>query len=370
MRAAGILFTVTAAIAVIIFTGICLDFLITSKGEILPFYDENGELIPGSIAEKTWVEINGAENGMILRGKNVDNPVLLFLSGGPGVPQYWLNEYYPNELEEHYTVCWWDYYGEGLSWQPGIAPGEITMQRLEEDGVSVAEYLKERFGKEKIYLMAHSAGTPLGFKLAKEHPELFYAYYGMGQIAEGEADRYDYGYAFLKQTFTEKQDKRGLSRLEALVSIEKGGKVVPKNPDTIAGDWEGLLLRAGCGTTREMRSDALGIFFPQMRAGCYTFREKLTYWRGKALCAASAYHEQESAAVRTDAGVHEFEIPVYFLMGYYDYTCPTPLAKDLYDTVSAPDKGFYIFEGSAHSPLWEENEEVLAVLQKTAVEEG
>lgn len=219
MRAAGILFTITAAIAIIIFTGIWLDFLITSKGEISPFYDENGKRIPDSIAEKTWVEINGAENGMILRGKNVDNPVLLFLSGGPGVPQYWLNEYYPNELEEHYTVCWWDYYGEGLSWQPGIAPGEIAMQRLEEDGVSVAEYLRERFGKEKIYLMAHSAGTPLGFKLAKEHPELFYAYYGMGQIAEGEADRYDYGYAFLKQTFTEKQDKRGLSRLEALVSI-------------------------------------------------------------------------------------------------------------------------------------------------------
>lgn len=73
MRAVGMVMAVLAAAVMIIFVGIWLDFLIAGRGEIKPFYDENGKLIPDSIAEKIWVEINGAENGMILRGKDTDN---------------------------------------------------------------------------------------------------------------------------------------------------------------------------------------------------------------------------------------------------------------------------------------------------------
>lgn len=62
-----------------------------------------------SIAENTFIDVNGREKGLIIRGKNLDNPVLLFISGGPGVPEYWLNDAYakehPNKLEDEYTVC-------------------------------------------------------------------------------------------------------------------------------------------------------------------------------------------------------------------------------------------------------------------------
>ena len=73
---------------------------------------------------KLGVEINGALNGMFITSTDEKNPVLLFISGGPGVPEIWLNEVYadkyPNKLSEHFTVCYWDYIGEGLSYNKKI----------------------------------------------------------------------------------------------------------------------------------------------------------------------------------------------------------------------------------------------------------
>jgi pimeloyl-ACP methyl ester carboxylesterase len=57
------------------------------------------------------------------------------------------------------------------------------------------------------------------------------------------------------------------------------------------------------------------------------------------------------------------QIPVCFINGYYDYTCPTPLVEAMYKKIDAPKKELHIFNGSAHSPLWEENEKVLKVMR-------
>ena len=336
--------------------------LLTSKGTVKQFTDEQGKVLEGSIAEKTFIDVNGAENGLIIRGKNVNNPVLLFISGGPGVPQYWLNEYYENDLEEYFTVCWWDYYGEGLSYDSRIEKEEITLERLEKDAIAVTEYLKERFSQEKIYLMAHSGGTPLGVVLAEEHPELYYCYFSMGQVVHNGYDRYTYGYQFMKDIFEKTGNTKAMRKMDSLVKVAEDGSVTPNNPERIHAEWESVLLAAGCATTREMRSDAFDIFFPQMQAECYTFSEKIDYWRGKMLCSSSPYHEYQI----NSAEKVEFDIPVYFFNGYYDYTCPTPMVETFYENIVAPDKGIYIFEDSAHSTLWEENEAVLEIMREKA----
>jgi pimeloyl-ACP methyl ester carboxylesterase len=47
-------------------------------------------------------------------------------------------------------------------------------------------------------------------------------------------------------------------------------------------------------------------------------------------------------------------LPVYFLHGRYDYTVSYPLAPAYSDRLHAPAKGFYTFERSAHSPMFEQ----------------
>jgi pimeloyl-ACP methyl ester carboxylesterase len=51
------------------------------------------------------------------------------------------------------------------------------------------------------------------------------------------------------------------------------------------------------------------------------------------------------------------------LHGVYDYTCSYSLAKSYFEQLKAPLKGFYTFEGSAHSPIFEEPEKTARILR-------
>lgn len=56
---------------------------------------------------------------------------------------------------------------------------------------------------------------------------------------------------------------------------------------------------------------------------------------------------------------NQFEVPVYIFQGDYDYQVLQVLAKEYCETIDAPDKQYYAFENSAHSPLWEEPEKFM-----------
>ena len=62
--------------------------------------------------------------------------------------------------------------------------------------------------------------------------------------------------------------------------------------------------------------------------------------------------------------VPELAIPVYFFEGIYDYTCSYTEAKSYFENFKAPLKGFYTFQQSAHSPLFEESEKMQKVLRE------
>ncbi len=53
-----------------------------------------------------------------------------------------------------------------------------------------------------------------------------------------------------------------------------------------------------------------------------------------------------------------------FFHGKYDYTVSYPLARAYLDTLQAPIKGFYTFENSAHSPMFEEPDRMRQILQE------
>ena len=141
------------------------------RGRPKPFLDENGRPLRGSISEKAFVDINGVRQGMFIQSKDATHPVLLCLHGG--MPEYFLTERYPTGLENDFTVVWWEQRGAGLSYSPGIPPETMTLEQFIADTLSVTNYLRDRFSKEKIYLMAHSGGTFIGLQAAARAPELY-----------------------------------------------------------------------------------------------------------------------------------------------------------------------------------------------------
>jgi pimeloyl-ACP methyl ester carboxylesterase len=329
--------------------------LVYSPGKVRPFLDESGKPQVGSISEKIFVNINGVRQGMFIKSKNAANPVLLYLHGG--MPDYFLTEKYPTGLENYFTMVWWEQRGSGLSYSKAIPPETMTPEKMISDTRELTNYLRKRFGKEKIYLMGHSGGTYVGIQTASLYPELYYAYLGVAQISN-QLRSEKLAYDFMLGQFRDKGDLRMVKKLEASpVTLTDGTSPAYTAIRDIA------MHSLGIGTTHDMKSVITGIFFPSLKCPEYTLLEKINMWVGKSRAGISIVWAN---IMDTDLSekVTELEIPAYFFEGIYDYTCSYAEAKLYFEKLKAPIKGFYIFEHSAHSPFFEEPDKMQKILKE------
>ena len=325
-----------------------------SPGRPAPLRAADGNVIPGSLSERVTVEIGGISQSMIIQSVDPTNPVLLFLHGGPGMPEFFMEQDYPTGLERHFTMVWWEQRGAGMSFSADIPPESMTMAQMVSDTVEVADYLRDRFGQDRILLLGHSWGSYLGIQVAAKAPDRFLAYVGMAQIVhqlQSEVMAHDY----LLGVYRARGDAGMVRKLEAApVSMEAG----------LSPAWmrlrDAAMHRAGVGHTRDINSVVTGVFMPVWRVRAYTLMDKINVWRGK-LWSRPFFWEE---LMRDDLSTRltTFELPVYFFVGQYDQTANPTLSRAFFDVIEAPIKGFYVFENSAHSPLFEEPERAMQIL--------
>lgn len=326
-----------------------------SPGKPEPMVDESGKPLADSISEKIFVNINGVQQGMFIQSKDANNPVLLYLHGG--MPDYFLKQKYPTGLENEFTVVWWEQRGSGLSYNDHITKESITLEQMISDTLTVTDYLRNRFHQEKIYLMGRSGGTFFGIQAAAQAPELYYAYIGVGQMSNQlKSERLAYDY-MLKE-FKANRNTEMVRNLEAAPVTMEGG--IPAAYLAVRDQGMHIL---GIGTTRDMKSIITGFFLPSLTFREYTFMEKINMWRAKARNGVSILWNT-NLNMDLSQQVLELDLPVYFFEGVYDYTCSYTLAKDYFELLKAPVKGFYTFDQSAHSPIFEEPEKSLKILRE------
>lgn len=325
-----------------------------SPGKPSPILDENGKPLVGSISEKVFVNINGVEQGMFIQSKDAANPVLLYLHGG--MPDYFLTRRYPTGLEDEFTVVWWEQRGSGMSYHDDIPAESMNLEQMIADTLAVTDYLRQRFGQDKIYLMGHSGGTFIGVQAAARAPERFHAYIGVAQMAN-QLESEKLAYDFMLQQFRQNGNSAMVRKLEAAPVTLSGG--TPRDYLLLR---DGAMHSLGIGTTRDMDSVITGILLPSFASPDYTFMEKVNMWRGKSRSGVSSLWDDMLVTDLADE-VPQLEIPVYFLHGKYDYTCAYATAKAYFEKLKAPVKGFYTFEQSAHSPFFEEPGKVKQIIQ-------
>ena len=109
---------------------------------------------PNSLSEKFVVDINGAPNGFFINSRDINNPVLLLVSSGPGTDDYvFTDKYNDMHIEDEFTVVYWDYRYMGIAYNKDFDVDSVNINNLLDDTYAVTEYLKERFNKDKIYIM-------------------------------------------------------------------------------------------------------------------------------------------------------------------------------------------------------------------------
>lgn len=313
---------------------------------------------PESLSEKFVMDINGAPNGFFINSRNINNPVLLLVSSGPGTDDYVFTDKYKDmHLEDDFTVVYWDYRWMGIAYDGKVRKDEITLTNLLNDTQAVTGYLKERFHKDKIYIMGFSGGSHIALREAERHPENYYAYIGMAQCITDSYENDTLMYDFMKKVFTRRGDKRNLDKLESSVDHIDNGKVKCR-------DWYSyvmLLHTAGGGTIRD-KDEFQGITWPIITAGCYTLKEKINYVVSMKMYRTTPLASELDGFDYRES-LTELKVPVFFISGEYDYNCPWELVKEYNEKISAPAKGFYKITGAAHSPLWENPDETCRMLR-------
>lgn len=333
-----------------------------SSGKPDALNDAAGLPIKGSISERVFVDVNGVRQGMIIQSTDISHPVLLFLHGGPGMPEFFLNTTHPTGLEQDFTVVWWEQRGAGISYSPNIPAQSMTLAQLIDDTISVTDYLRHRFGKDKIYLLGHSWGSFLGIQVAATAPELYHAYIGMGQVS-CQLKSEVVAHSYMLEQYRARGDAAMVRKLEeAPANMTEGlSPAYLRLRDTA---MHGL----GVGTTRDMTLVITSVFIPVWQSRAYTLREKVNIWRGIAFSRSFLWND----FIATDLAshIHELDLPVYFFTGLYDHTANRDLAKAFFDQIRAPVEGFYTFQNSAHSPLFEEPQVARNIMLQDVLMQG
>ena len=335
---------------------------VNSPGKLEMLKDSEGKEIVGSLAEKNFIEIGGIRQGFFIRAENPKNPIILFLHGGPGSPELPLLIPYEvsERLEKHFTVCYWDQRGAGMSFSNSIDPTTMTVAQMVEDTRQMTEYLQHRFNQEKIYLIGHSWGSYLGVKTIEKYPENYIAYIGIGQVtnqAESEKLAYDY----MLQHATEINDK------SAAKNLKKNDKNASDFPSidylgTVRGP---LMNKYGIGFTHENTPSMIGMMKMILFFKGYTLSEKTGYLRGMMFSLKSLWDNIIEDNLFNSSTT--FQVPVYITHGKYDYQVSHTLAREWFEKIEAPQKAFYTFEKSAHGTIMEEPEKFVQIIRDIAL---
>ncbi len=301
------------------------------------------------IDEASYVPIGGIEQWVTIRGQDRANPVILFLHGGPGdVTNPWTFRIFA-PWEQRFTVVQWDERGAGRTLAksgPGIA-STITVDRMAQDGIELAEYLRRHLGKTKVILVAHSFGTLLALRMVQQRPDLFYAYVGTGQVAD-ETRNYAVAYDALVRK------AREIGNTDALTELQQIGPPPYPSGAGYRVQWKWANAFEGADG---FLNGTISLTLVAPGGSVEDFNHSVD---GEILSADQLVPQTKSARM-ADLGL-SFAIPVFFFQGAEDFTTPTELAHQYLDSLHAPQKAFVPIQGGGHFAVFMRSNQFLAEL--------
>ena len=317
---------------------VAIALLVARPASTAPILGSDGGPLPGSIAELTTVSIGGHDQSLMIRGRNIESPVLLYLAGGPGGTDLGAMRADVG-LEQDFVVATWEQRGAGKSYS-ALDPAEtLTVGQMVSEAVEVTDYLRDRFGKEKIYLVGNSWGTILATLTAQEHPELFHALVGTGQmISPRETDIvfYEDTLAWAERTGND----------DVASALRRNG---PPPYDDLLAYEPALSHEHDWNVYPEIDAKEMpgSLFVPEN-----TLMDRVNGLRSFLDTFSVLYPQLQEIDFRKD--VPSLDIPVYVVTGKYEARGRAVLAREWFEMLEAPSKEMIIFDRSGHRPLFEE----------------
>jgi len=321
--------------------------------------------VPGSIASLEKVSLGGVDQWLIIRGYDVNKPVLLFLSGGPGASEAARVLRFNHELEKDFVVVIWEQRGCGKSYPSHFPKLALTVDQYVADIIELSEILRERFSEQKIYLVGHSWGTIIGVHAVQLRPDLFHAYVGTSQMVDvRETDQLIY--EMVMEYSHNAGDTAFVKTLQSQGPPPYFGKN-PIKPYARLFGREYAIFEVPNIQNPEYRKDG-DILMLMLKQPEYGWLDRVFYLLGLTKTFNIVYPQLQEKDLRIDAT--RFEVPVYIVLGRHDMNNPSQIPEEYFNLVEAPQKKLVYFENSGHGMIWEEADKFHRLMVETVLPES
>lgn len=300
----------------------------------------------GGISEVREVIIGGITQYIAIEGEKLENPLCLFIHGGPGlaVPFGISARTHYSNLTSHCTAVYWDQRGAGKTFSEEIEISLLTLNQLQLDAMELIDYLLNEFKQEKLYLMGHSWGSVTGMRLVQIIPDRIEAYFGMSQVIEPrQSDQ------LLYQWLIDEFDNLG--EIKMVKSLKRIGA-----PPYYNRGFQEVYNQAISSSEayRKMNDGQSGIDIMKWILNVWTSPDLTLKEVYQTLCKASEVTLTQSGLwkelsdVNFNDEIQEVSVPVYFISGKDDYICSKDLMLAWTQQLLAPVKETLILNNSAH----------------------
>ena len=314
----------------------------------------NNRTPKGGINQSMYVDINGSKQWVSIYGKNKDNPVLLYLHGGPGTATSLYDYAFTRKWSDVYTVVTWDQRGCGKSFDKSH-PETITADIMMQDGKAMTEFLRDCLQVEKITLLGHSWGSYLGANLALAYPAYYDAYIGTGQFIDWDENESRLYEAAL--TWSE-NDPEGRAMVEKWAQNRETGD--PENYLSRSA----IMERYGYGMMKD------GTDYNMLAAVLFNpYYSLADIW--VSVHAEDEVFAQYAPFVASDGfkemsllGRYDYAVPYYNINGDMDYQTNFELACEYFKHVNAPRKQQFVMKNATHGLLESRSEEFSGYLHQ------
>lgn len=310
-----------------------------------------------------FIQIGGINQALQIRGQNIDNPVLLFLHGGPGYTEMPVSYLFQDPWEYYFTVVQFDQRFAGKTYYANneqTAPEKDSIDLRINDVIEIAEYLRKRFKQKKVVLLGHSWGSILGINTIKKRPDLFSVYVGVGQVVNFMAGE-KIGY---HKTLSLAKESGNVKDTETLQALTPYPDMVVDYYEDIGDDMMTLRFfqgKYGIGMPTSFAENFQIIFSPN-----YSISDLRYYFNDifRINRVPMKYIVEEFDLY--DIGP-EYSVPTIFIIGDKDWTTPVQLMEEIYPEVISPLKELHIISDAGHNTMVDNQSEFLDVMLKSVL---
>ena len=289
-------------------------FAKTFETQFIPAHSKKG------IDTTQIVLVGGIKQYIKIKGTDISKPILLFLHGGPGSSVLGFADKFTSKLKEHFIVVQWDQRETNKTLEMNSSPVPLKVSLFENDTKDLIDLLLKQFKQKKLYLVAHSWGSVLGFHIADKYPQLLYAYIAISpMINQLKSERITL--KMLKQKAEElgnAQEIRELSLVQ--IPFENGKQLF------YARKW---LFEFNGQPIADKDSSAMIKY--------------IANWSSTWL---QVWNEALNKNLIKD--IPKLNCPIYFFIGRKDYQTHFTLAEEYYNSLVATKKRLFWFEKSGH----------------------